>query len=174
MCELEWYTALERADAGAHDLPGRLRQCAVLGAHEVAWSRMCWRFVKLAWFGWKSREMRIDDQRSPCARERLAHRFQAEVARGRGIAGLMRVTSHHDSDRETVGVKRLEFLEAARRNVRGVIDPGDAMLACRAIDLERRQILLARDQRRRVSRETLQFIERAHQTGLVSVRLFGP
>ncbi len=56
----------------------------------------------------------------------------------------MRIAAHHEAQGEAVSIERFEFLETARRNVGSIIEPRNAMLAARAIDLERGEVALTR------------------------------
>ena len=101
---------------------------------------------RLAWSGGQSGKMWIDQQGPTRPVERLTHRGRAQVARDRGEAILMRVTCHYDSQGEARGVERFELLDPVRRNVRRVVQAGDAMLRARAVNFVRGEILLACDQ----------------------------
>ena len=97
--------------------------------------------------------MRIDDGRAACAADRVADRVGGEISRfGRG-ADFVRVAAHRDSQLESVGMKRLELLQAAAGNVGSVRQARDSMLRGGAINLVAREIFLARKNPRRFARE---------------------
>ena len=64
---------------------------------------------------------------------------------------------------EAVGHVRLQLLDAAGRNVRGVGDTRHAMLGRGAIDLELGEIAFAREHRARLAHELFQFRRRTHR-----------
>ncbi len=65
----------------------------------------------------------------------------------------MRVAAHRDSQLESVGMKRLELLETAARNVGSVGEARDTMLRGGAVNLVARDVFLARKNPRRFARE---------------------
>src|ERR1019366_1086740 len=73
-------------------------------------------------------------------------------------------------------MKRLELLEAAARNVRGVVEAGDSMLGAGAINLVAREVLLARENPRCFAGEGLEVGKRAHQlpASRARERIVGP
>ena len=107
--------------------------------------------------------MRIDDGGAACAADRVAHRVGGEISGFERGADFVRIAAHRDAQLESVGMQRLEFLEAAAGNVRSVGQARDSMLRRRAINLVAREVLLARENPRRLAREGLEFGERAHQ-----------
>ena len=107
--------------------------------------------------------MRIDDGGAACAAERVADGVGGEIAGFGCGADFVRIAAHRDPQLESVGMKRLELLEAAAGNVGGVVEAGDSMLGAGAINLVAREVLLARENPRRFAGEGLEVGERAHQ-----------
>ena len=97
--------------------------------------------------------MRIDDGGAACAAERVADRVGGEIAGFGCRADFVRIATHRDPQLESVGMKRLELLEAAARNVRSVGQARDSMLRGGAVNLVAREIVLARENPRRFARE---------------------
>src|SRR5271154_6697795 len=107
--------------------------------------------------------MRIDDGGTARAADRVAHRIGGEVAGLERGADFMRIAAHRDAQLESVGMQRLELLEAAARDVRGIAEPRDSIFGRGAVDLVARKVLLARKNPRRFAREGLELGARAHQ-----------
>src|SRR6202043_2158023 len=76
---------------------------------------------------------------------------------------LVRVAAHCDSQLESVGMKRLELLKAAARNVRSIGQARDSMLRGGTVNFVAREIFLARENPRRFARERPECCERLHQ-----------
>ncbi len=107
--------------------------------------------------------MRIDDSRTSCAAERVADGVAGEIAGFGCGADFMRIAAHCDAQLESVGMKRLELLEAAAGNVGSISQARDSMLRGGAVNLVAREVFLARENPRRFAREGLEFRERSHQ-----------
>ena len=78
-------------------------------------------------------------------------------------ADFVRIAAHRHPQLESVGMKRLELLEAAARNVGGAVEARDSVLRARTVNFVAREVLLAPENPRRLSREGLEFSEWAHQ-----------
>src|SRR5271168_878169 len=98
--------------------------------------------------------MRVNDGRLMCAREHRANRVLAEIPRLVSSADFMRVAPGHDADLKAIARMRLQFLDAATRNIGSVVEPRNAIVAARAIDLKLRDVLVTRDDRGSLARET--------------------
>ena len=107
--------------------------------------------------------MRIDDGGAASAAERRAYGAGGEIACFGCGTDFVRVATHRDAQLESVGVQRLEFLEAAARNVRSIVEAGDSVLHRGAVNFVAREVLLVRENARRFARERLEVGERAHQ-----------
>ena len=80
-------------------------------------------------------------------REHRTNRILAEIAGLVCGADFVRIALRDDANLESVGGMRFEFLDAAARNIGSVVQPRDAVVAARAINLERGDVLVARDDR---------------------------
>ena len=85
--------------------------------------------------------MRIDDGGTAGAADRVANRVGGEISRLGCGADFVRIAAHREAHLKAVGMNRLELLEAAARNVGGVVQARDPMLGRRTIDLIAREVL---------------------------------
>ena len=108
-------------------------------------------------------EMRIDDGGTAGAADRVANRVDSEISRLGCGADFVRIAAHREAQLKAVGMNRLELLQAAARDVGGVVQARDPMLGRRTIDLIAREVLVARENPRRFAGERLEFRDRSHQ-----------
>src|SRR5579864_2151984 len=108
--------------------------------------------------------MRIHQRRAARASECCSERLEAQISGLGRDADLPRVAAHHDSKREAVGHVRLQFLDAARGDVRRVRETRHTMLGGGAIDFEFRQVAFARQHCTRLADEVFQLQCRAHRS----------
>src|SRR5271154_5954022 len=100
--------------------------------------------------------MRIDNRRLVRARQYSADRVLAEVPGLVCGPDFVLIAAIDNADLKAVGRMRLQFLDAAAGDVRGVVQPRNAIVTARAINLELRNILVSRDEQGSLARETLQ------------------
>ena len=151
----------ECSERAVEHVPRGGRDRTVPNSRQVALFRWC----RLASErdGRKAGEMRIDDGGAARTAERVANRVGREITGFGCGADFVRVTAHRDPQLEAVGMQRLEFLEAAARNVRSVCQAGNSMLRDSAVNLVAREVALARKNPRRFASERFEFRERSHQ-----------
>jgi hypothetical protein len=146
--------ARECSKRAAQYRPRRFDEARIRCASEVALLQLPRR--KPVRLGWKSGKMRIDDRRAMRPREHRSNRIGAEVARLVGGSDFMRVALADYADLKTLGRVRLQLLDATARNVGGVVQPRNAVVAARAINLEGGNLFIARDDHRGLARKGLE------------------